>query len=176
MPTVETSKELNRKRVFRLLLEALKSKHTDSETMDGTGVIRNVVQASGIEQRIYTACIDAKGDARDQRMRHSVVYRQMAREALGHIQSSYDVTTCNVDRLADDAAAAAVRPLAFVDEDAEKQRQLQSVQQRMKTKVRCTKCSGAAVVYEKQERSSDEGATVYHQCVNPDCKFLLRIA
>ena len=103
MPTVETSKELNRKRVFRLLLEALKSKHTDSETMDGTGVIRNVVQASGIEQRIYTACIDAKGDARDQRMRHSVVYRQMAREALGHIQSSDDVTTCNVDRLADDA-------------------------------------------------------------------------
>jgi DNA-directed RNA polymerase subunit M/transcription elongation factor TFIIS len=104
-------------------------------------------------------------------MRHGVVYRQMVREALAQIGR---LTT--MSELADNVAAAVLRPLAFVDKDEVKRRQLQSVQQRMKTKVKCTKCGSAAVVFEKQERSSDEGATVYHQCVNPECKFLLRIA
>ena len=132
---------------------------------------------SGIEQRIHEACIDAKGEARDQRMRHGVVYRQMVREALAQIDYIGRIgRISDMSELADNVAEAVLRPLAFVDEDEVKRRQLQSVQQRMKTKVKCNKCGSAAVVFERQERSSDEGATVYHQCVNPECKFLLRIA
>lgn len=157
-----------RKLAFMLLVDAVES--LACSTVD-TGLIDAV---SGIEQRIHEACIDAKGEARDQRMRHSVVYRQMVREALAQIGRIGRIS--DMSELADYVAEAVLRPLAFVDEDEVKRRQLQSVQQRMKTKVKCTKCSGAAVVFEKQERSSDEGATVYHQCVNPECKFLLRIA
>ena len=164
-----------RKLAFKLMVDAVGSKLTCA-TLDTGGLIDAV---SGIEQRIHEACIDAKGEARDQRMRHGVVYRQMVREALAQIGRNTGRITgriSDMSELADNVAAAVLQPLAFVDEDEVKRRQLQSVQQRMKTKVKCNKCGSAAVVFEKQERSSDEGATVYHQCVNPECKFLLRIA
>lgn len=170
-----------RKLAFGLLHGALKKNiipKTTSRT-DVNAMVRSIMVVSGIEQRIHSACIDTKSAARDQRMRHGIVYRQMVREALGRLARSGDVLindTMYLTRLANEVAKAAVQPFTFIDEAEIANRRLQTVQDSMKTKVKCTKCNGAAVVYEKQERSSDEGATVYHQCVNPDCKYLLRIA
>lgn len=161
-----------RKLAFKILFETLQSKLPKKDR------IKCVLVVSNTEKRLFTACIDSKGEARDQRLRHNVVYKQMVREVLGYIHT-VSPATCDVmsaTSLANELAAAAVRPLSFVDEEGIQQQQLQGVQHTMKTKVACTKCGGAAVVYEKQERSSDEGATVYHQCVNKDCMFKLRLA
>lgn len=108
------------------------------------------------------------------------VYKQMVRESLCAI-AMYRARNPEVQEYTHTDiqmfASAAVRAPPILDEEQEHKNKLMAVQERMKSKgKRCRKCGGRVFTYEKQERSMDEGATVYHQCMNDQCNHLERQA
>ena len=113
---------------------------------------------------------------------HVHVYEQLVREFVACIRSrNTSIQSCKSKKafqhIVHQLIQKSFQPPSFIDEDAASLTKIKEIISRTNTTGRkCVKCGHRTFTYDRQERSADEGSTVYHMCLSANCGHLQRIA